>query len=332
MKNDIKELMESMTPQERIEMRNGVIEFFKNFDESKVKRDEGGKFSTTGSGGSGSSAKTKGRKIDTSSRNLWTQFDDPIDSILQKTMGDEYDSDIAGGAAIKVSRAVSEAIDDLKADPEGLASVEIMEEKARNALKSVGIEGDDAKGLIDSYVEDIKASVPEAFKNSKEYTNAKDLPDFYFCRHMQPGTARYKDETILLDTTCMQKMAKTMPRVPVYINHQDVDVENIHQADGFVTECFYNPLDGWLWAKFMVISDDAKLAIQNGYSVSNAYHPTQFGQGGTKNNVEYDREVLDAEFSHLALVEDPRYEKAKVYTPDQYKQYQQELNNLLNNQ
>jgi hypothetical protein len=150
-------------------------------------------------------------------------------------------------------------------------------------------------------------------------------PNFYYCRHMQPGTCRYDSEMILVDTDAIKHMGATGPGIPVFIHHQpNVPINEIKdKACGYVTESFYNELDGWLWFKFMAIDDECRLAVSNGWAVSNAYRPLQWGAPGTKNNVPYDREIMAAEFTHLAIVPNPRYEDAKIFTPDEFKLYQE---------
>lgn len=164
-----------------------------------------------------------------------------------------------------------------------------------------------------------------AAEKSSEKRNASQFPSVYYCRHMQPGVARYENETILVDTEGMKNLLKSVGTrsVPVYVNHQNVDLKNIkQQADGYVTDSFYNEMDGWGWFKFIAVDDKAHSAIKNGYSVSNAYVPNEFGPKGTKNNIPFDREVRNGEFTHLAIVPDPRYEGAKIFTPDEFKIYQ----------
>ncbi len=167
-------------------------------------------------------------------------------------------------------------------------------------------------------------------------TNAKQLPEVYYCKHMETGLAKYSDETILVDGDDIKKMIPTFVGKPVYVLHQDVDLDNLQaKADGYVTDSFYNPLDGWLWTKFIAVSDEAHRVINNGWSVSNAYIPTEYGGGGTHHNVPYDRKIMNGTFTHLAIVPDPRYEEAKIFSADEYKNYQLEketkLKELQNN-
>ena len=160
-----------------------------------------------------------------------------------------------------------------------------------------------------------------------EKTNASQSqkPNFYYAKHMQPGTCRYDKEMILVDTDAMQKMIGTGPGIPVYIHHQvAVPLDEVKEkAAGYVTESFYNELDGWAWFKVMAIDDEIRLAVSNKWSVSNAYRPVAWGEGGTKNNVPYDREITNAEFTHLAIVPNPRYEDACIMSPEEFRAYQE---------
>lgn len=166
----------------------------------------------------------------------------------------------------------------------------------------------------------------------KEVKNAKQMPKLYVGRHMFPGTVEYHDQRILVDADAMKKMARSFEGKPVYVNHQNVNLDNLHnEADGYVTETFYNPNDGWLWSKFIVTSDAGHAAVAKGWSLSNAHKPSQWGTGGTFHNVSYDRKVVDSEFTHLALVDKPRYEGAKIFTPESFKEYQAAKQKELNN-
>lgn len=157
--------------------------------------------------------------------------------------------------------------------------------------------------------------------------SATKPPQFFYARHMQPGTAAYENETILVDTDAIKKMLPSAKGMPVFIHHQsNVPQEEVKEkAAGYVTRSFYNELDGWAWFEIMLIDDDAVASARKGWSVSNAYIPSTFGPAGTKNNVPFQREVLDGKFTHLALVPNPRYENACIMTPEQFAAYQDEL-------
>lgn len=144
------------------------------------------------------------------------------------------------------------------------------------------------------------------------------------------GLAGYQDETILVNTETMKKMCKSFDMKPVYVDHQPVDLENLEQEmAGLVTRCFYNEMDGWLWAEIAVTSDEGKEAVKKGMQVSNAYIPTEWGGSGTCHDIAYDREILNGDFTHLAIVPNPRYEEAVIMTPDEFKSYQDAKKNEL---
>lgn len=164
-----------------------------------------------------------------------------------------------------------------------------------------------------------------------EKKNAYDFPKFYYTRHMQAGLCGYEDETILVDTDAVVKLGNTFKGKPVYIQHQDVKLETLKEdAVGYVQNTFMG-VDGWLWSEIMITDDEAHEVIAKGWAVSNAYIPTEWGSEGSKNNLPYDREVLNGEFTHLALVPNPRYEGAKIYTPEQYQARNTQLVNSLAN-
>jgi hypothetical protein len=173
-------------------------------------------------------------------------------------------------------------------------------------------------------------------EKSKEVQNASQFPKHYYARHMQPGICGYGTEKVLVDTDAIKRMlGNDAVGKPVYVLHQKVELDTIKdKADGYIIDSFYNEVDGWGWFKILVIDDKAHAAIAKGWSVSNAYVPDEWGMGGTKNNVPYDREIVNGHFTHLAIVPDPRYEDACIMTPDQFKIYQnskkQQLEELRN--
>lgn len=149
----------------------------------------------------------------------------------------------------------------------------------------------------------------------EEYQNAKDYAKVYRGENvMKRGIATYKDEAIFLSQDTLHRDMETLKGRPVVIKHQDVTPENMEEkAVGYVTETFYNNEAGTFGCKFVIFDDEAKELIRNGYSLSTCYKPTSFGAGGTEINTPYDREVTGLNFTHLALVPDPRYEDAKIY-------------------
>lgn len=162
-----------------------------------------------------------------------------------------------------------------------------------------------------------------------EKKNAIDYPCLYYAKHMETGLAEYENERILIDTDNLKEMIPSFVGKPVVVLHQDIGVENLETKDGTVVESFYNELDGWLWTKMLIETDEARAAIEKGWSVSNCYAPTEWGGGGTHHNVPYDRKIVNGVFKHLAIVPNPRYEEAKIYTVDGFKSYQDDKRNKL---
>jgi len=178
---------------------------------------------------------------------------------------------------------------------------------------------DNSVGLSESQVSAIMA----ALNIDDQKKNALQYPKIFYCRHMEAGLAGYESETILVGHDCIKKMMPSFQGKPVYVDHvEEVDLENIqNEAHGYVVETFFLDLDGWVWSKFIVVDDLAFEAIAKGWAVSNAYVPTKSGRGGTHHNCRYDREIFDAEFTHLAIVPNPRYESSCVMSPDEFKKY-----------
>ncbi|MCK5613698.1 DUF2213 domain-containing protein, partial [Candidatus Pacearchaeota archaeon] len=169
-----------------------------------------------------------------------------------------------------------------------------------------------------------------------EKKNASQMPKVYYCRHIEKGVVSYEDEMVLVNDDALNKLDQTMAGIPVRVHHvDDIEVENIQeQSDGYVAESFYLECDGWHWAKFICVSDDAHNAIQRGWSVSNAYTPTEWGGNGVYHNIPYDREITNGKYGHLAIVPNPRYEGAVIMTPEEFKEYKEskekELKELQN--
>lgn len=156
------------------------------------------------------------------------------------------------------------------------------------------------------------------------FKNAKEDNKIYYCKHIAPGVCAYENETILIGEETLKEMDKTFSGKPIYVNHQKVNKDTMkEEAVGYVVESFYLPEDGCHWAKMLIVDDKGHEAIKQGWKVSNAYQPEGFGVGGEWHNIPYQREVTNAGYTHLALVENPRYEEAEILTPEQFKQYKE---------
>lgn len=194
-----------------------------------------------------------------------------------------------------------------------------------------------ANAAIDNGDDEAKAT-EEAVLQVRQLANSERNPEIFYCRHMEPGVANYGAMKYLVNADTMKRMMPSFSARPVLLQHMPVnETEKVrNSAGGYVVETFYNELDGWLWSKFLATGEDVHWAIQNGYSVSNAYVPTKFGPGGKHIGIDFDKEILDAEFQHLALVRNPRYKGSRIFTADGFKQYQaqkkKELEQLQNSE
>lgn len=158
--------------------------------------------------------------------------------------------------------------------------------------------------------------------------NAKREPQILYGLHMAPGVAEYREPgkepyRVFVNEDTIKKMDKSYAGKPVFVRHvNEVVLENLQlDADGYVFDSFYNKADGKHWCRFIVVSDKGHDAIAKGWRLSNAYVPQLGGVRGQWHGVDYDREVVDGEYEHLAIVPNPRYDESVVLTPEQFKAY-----------
>ncbi len=156
----------------------------------------------------------------------------------------------------------------------------------------------------------------------------------YYGLHFYPGVAQYNDANgndykILLRGETLKKMDKTMQGKPAFVEHVgkvETDRKKLQNAaDAWVVESFYNQYDGKHWSKFITVTDEADEAIANGFTLSNAYDPVFNGQNGIWNAISYENEVVDGCYEHLAIVQNPRYNESIILTPEQFKEYNENL-------
>ena len=150
----------------------------------------------------------------------------------------------------------------------------------------------------------------------KEHTNAKDWAStFVGTNIMYEGIATYKDESVYLSSDTLSRCLPNLKGKPVIIEHKlGIKPENMEKyAVGYVVRCGRDFNSDVNTCEFVIFDDEAKQLLMNGYSLSTSYIAKGFKDGGTFINTPYDREIIDLEFTHLAIVKNPRYEKVKVY-------------------
>jgi hypothetical protein len=167
--------------------------------------------------------------------------------------------------------------------------------------------------------------------SAEKIKNARQLPQILYGRHMSPGVAEYRPAgeapfRILVNEDAIRKMDKSFSGKPVYVRHVDeVNLSSLQaEADGYVFDSFFNEADGAHWVRMIVVSDKGHEAVRKGWKLSNAYMPKTYAPGGISKGVEYQRELIDGEYEHLAIVDDPRYEDSVILTPEEFKKFNED--------
>ena len=82
---------------------------------------------------------------------------------------------------------------------------------------------------------------------------------------------------------------------------------------GVIANAYFNQPDGWYYVDGIIWDDKAQDLINKGWSVSCSYDYLAFNdEGGEENNIHYDKEFTQLNFTHLAIVDNPRYERANI--------------------
>lgn len=154
-------------------------------------------------------------------------------------------------------------------------------------------------------------------------------PKSYKCRFIEPGIISYEDTSaggiVFVGKPALDTMASTFKGCPVICvpeQHNEAAPEVSFNADvpddlkpvGIVSGIPYWGDDGWQWVDFLVWDEGTAANIdKKGYSVSCAYLPTGTAErGGTWHQIDYDEEITDGKYLHLAIVPTPRYEGSRI--------------------
>jgi hypothetical protein len=153
-------------------------------------------------------------------------------------------------------------------------------------------------------------------------------PSRYRIQFIEPGICSYDDVNdgkVFVSKEALDRMMNSFIGKPVILcsdgKHKDLSAEQAFKltdeeleslADGIVYGVGW--LDnGWGFADCMVWDLDAKEKIKQGISASCSYIPTKAGDAGVWHAIQYDAEVVDGYYKHMALVPNPRYEGAKIW-------------------
>lgn len=134
-------------------------------------------------------------------------------------------------------------------------------------------------------------------------------------RFIEPGLARYSDKgTVLIRKEALDKFAQSLVGKPIFNEmHRETSDSDFKNgiADGVVTSVWFDSADGWYHCKGLIWDRDTLRNCSRGFACSCAYNVKDWShKSGLHNNVPFDDEVLNGEYTHLAIVADPRYEGA----------------------
>lgn len=198
--------------------------------------------------------------------------------------------------------------------------------------------GESEAAFVARYMSDAEArtSYPEekqraavAYSLYKERANAEVLnfaPKVFPGRHLEPGLVKYDDienpntgvtgATFLLPKSAIDNMRGTFVGKPVVNRvHKEITKNFIKngKADGVVIGSRFNSDDGWEWSDFIIWDEATEKNCRDGYQLSCAYVPTAVNwTPGLHHNVPYDGIIENGEYTHLAVVPNPRYEGAYI--------------------
>ena len=159
------------------------------------------------------------------------------------------------------------------------------------------------------------------FKKNHEVNNEVTMNDYPKLLTVQSfmvgGLVSYEDTgdgVFLLRKETLDKMMPTIEGRPVVIGHQPITLKNLEdKAVGYVTKGWFNTETGQFDCEILVKDSDVYEDIKNGNNkVSSAYQVTDLGEGGKYLGQDYEAEILDGTFTHLAIVDNPRYPDAKI--------------------
>ena len=162
-------------------------------------------------------------------------------------------------------------------------------------------------------------------KNSLIINNAVELGELtseangkgrkFTSRFIEAGVAHYEQfGDVLITKETLNKFIHTMVGCPVIIKHKDITDKNADKERvGVVSEVWFNEADGWFYCSGVIWDKQAINLVKNeGWNVSCTYDFESDLKPLTHNGKKIDMEFTGGEFLHLALVPNPRYERANI--------------------
>lgn len=143
------------------------------------------------------------------------------------------------------------------------------------------------------------------------------IPGLVYYEDLRNNAGEIVGGTVLVKKEALDKMASSLKGKPI-INwdHRKVSAGEYKKGgfQGIITsEARFNSADGWYHAEALIWDEATRKNAERGYSISCAYVPSEVDvTGGTLNKVPYQAEVLNGEYTHVAVVPVPRYEGARI--------------------
>ena len=137
----------------------------------------------------------------------------------------------------------------------------------------------------------------------------------FVSKFIEPGVAHYEEfGDVLITKETLDKFINSMIGAPVIIKHKDITDKNADKERvGVVSNVWFNQADGWYYCDGVIWDKQAIDLVKNqGWNVSCTYDFESDKQEKTHNGKKIDMEFTDGEFLHLALVPNPRYERANI--------------------
>ena len=159
----------------------------------------------------------------------------------------------------------------------------------------------------------ITNSLVDLGDNLEAETNGKGRK--FVSRFIEAGVAHYEQfGDVLITKETLDKFIHTMVGCPVIIKHKDITDKNADKERvGVVSDVWYNEQDGYFYCSGIIWDKQAIDLVKNqGWNVSCTYDFESDKQEKTHNGKKIDMEFTDGEFLHLALVDNPRYERANI--------------------
>ena len=137
----------------------------------------------------------------------------------------------------------------------------------------------------------------------------------FVSRFIEPGVAHYEEfGDVLITKETLDGFINTMVGCPVIIQHKDIDDKNADKERvGVISNVWFDQFDGWYYCDGIIWDKQAIDLIKNqDWSVSCTYDFDSDKLEKTHNGKKIDMEFTGGEFLHLALVPNPRYERANI--------------------